>query len=89
MIYAFIYALWCVFCFFLGYQMATNKIKKAMEAADKAYFESCEKIRQHTIEKACTWLKYNLRDYAGEDSCRNQVPFDESIFEDFYKSMEE
>lgn len=62
---------------------------KAMETADKAYFESCEKIRRHTVEKALEWLKFNLQDYAGEDSCRNSVPFDKEVFEAFRKAMKE
>ena len=41
------------------------------------------------IEKACGWLKSNLYDYAGEDDKRNIVPFDDAIFEDFKKAMEE
>ena len=41
------------------------------------------------IEKACEWLKSNLCDYAGEDDKRNIVPFDDAIFEDFKKAMEE
>lgn len=41
------------------------------------------------IEKACGWLKSNLYDYAGEDDKRNIVPFDNSVFEDFRKAMEE
>ena len=41
------------------------------------------------IEKACEWLKSNLNNYAGEDDKRNIVPFDNAIFHDFKKAMEE
>ena len=41
------------------------------------------------IEKACEWLKSNLYNYAGEDDKRNIVPFDNAIFHDFKKAMEE
>lgn len=48
-----------------------------------------EKITDAFIEKACEWLKSNLHDYAGEDDKRNIVPFDNAIFHDFKKAMEE
>ena len=32
---------------------------KAMGVSDKAYFESCEKIRKQTIKKACEWWERN------------------------------
>ncbi len=41
------------------------------------------------IKKACEWLKSNLYNYAGEDDKRNIVPFDNAIFHDFKKAMEE
>ena len=41
------------------------------------------------IKKACEWLKFNLQDYADEDSCRNSVPFDKDVFEAFRKAMKE
>ena len=55
-----------------------------------APFEKIEYARKDAfIEKACEWLKSNLYDYAGEDDKRNIVPFDDAIFEDFKKAMEE
>lgn len=52
--------------------------------------EDVEYVRTDTfIDKACEWLKSNLYDYAGEDDKRNIVPFDDAIFEDFRKAMEE
>ena len=43
--------------------------------------------REEIINKACEWLKFNLQDYAGEDSCRNSVPFDKDVFDDFREAM--
>lgn len=40
------------------------------------------------FNKALEWLKFNLQDYAGEDSCRNSVPFDKYVFKDFRIAME-
>ena len=41
------------------------------------------------IDKAFEWLKSNLYNYAGEDGKKNIVPFNDSVFEDFRKYMEE
>ena len=43
---------------------------------------------QEAIKESLEWLKSNLQDYAGEDSCRNSVPFDNNIFDAFRKEME-
>ena len=48
-----------------------------------------EQGKREMLDKACEWLKSNLYDYAGEDDKRNIVPFDDAIFEDFKKAMEE
>ena len=48
-----------------------------------------EIAREEMISKAFDWLKFNLQDYAGEDSCRNSVPFDKCIFEDFKQAMKD
>ena len=58
-------------------------------AEDHAYFAGSENTRKKLVDKACEWLKSNLYDYAGEDDKRNIVPFDDAIFEDFKKAMEE
>ena len=46
-------------------------------------------VAQWQSNKALEWLKLNLQDYAGEDSCRNSVPFDKDVFEAFRKAMED
>lgn len=52
--------------------------------------DSIQYVRKDVfIDKACEWLKSNLHDYAGEDEKRNIVPFDNAIFHDFKKAMEE
>lgn len=43
---------------------------------------------QKAVDDACKWMEENLNDYAGEDSCRNSVPFDKNVFEDFRKALE-
>ena len=48
-----------------------------------------EIAKEEMISKAFEWLKSNLQDYAGEDSCRNSVPFDKGIFEDFKQAMKD
>ena len=53
------------------------------------YRHFIRKMRDYFIEKACEWLKSNLYNYAGEDDKRNIVPFDNAIFHDFQKAMEE
>lgn len=76
---------------------------KANEAPEKIYLQEPTKVRtekkydndvEYTrtdafIKKALEWLKFNLQDYAGEDSCRNSVPFDKDVFEAFRKAMKE
>jgi len=57
---------------------------------DKIFDDDIEYIRKDAfIKKACEWLKSNLYDYAGEDDKRNIVPFDDAVYEDFRKAMEE
>ena len=46
-------------------------------------------VAQWQSNKALEWLKINLQDYAGEDSCRNSVPFDKDVFEAFKEAMED
>ena len=65
-------------------------IKREWYKTKQVGFETTEYTRTDAfIEKACEWLKSNLYDYAGEDDKRNIVPFDDAIFEDFKKAMEE
>ena len=46
-------------------------------------------VAQWQSNKALEWLKFNLQDYAGEDSYRNSVLFDKDVFEAFKEAMED
>ena len=54
---------WCtddiVKAFVAGAQWQKEIDSKAIGVADKAYFESCKKIRKQTIKKACDWWEKN------------------------------
>ena len=69
-------------------RMVAEKLFKAEETADKAYFESCEKVRKQTIDKACeAFCKIVCYGDPPRSTCKSLGTC--RSYDDFYKAMEE